>query len=196
MRRTPALLALGAVLALGAAACSSDDEPAATTTTTSPDTTTTTAPDGTTSTTTASTSSTASGPTGCRATELSGELGPSNAGAGQVYTPLVLRNTGATTCTVRGFPGVSLLDADGVQLGEPATREGPEGDTVTLAPGEAASATLHTANEGLGETCTPPSSAMLVFPPDQTEALTFDGTYTACGGFSVRTVVAGESGSG
>ena len=66
-----------------------------------------------------------------------------------------MRNTSTTTCEVRGFPGVSLLDGSGNQIGEPATREGNEGAAVVLKPGESASATLHTTNEGVGPPAPP-----------------------------------------
>ena len=96
---------------------------------------------------------------------------------------------------MRGFPGVSLLDAAGNQLGDPATREGTEGASISLAPGASASATLHTTNEGIGgTTCTPQSERMKVYPPGQTSALVFSATYTACGGFSVTTLVPGDTG--
>ncbi|WP_432742537.1 DUF4232 domain-containing protein [Streptomyces sp. JH002] len=50
-----------------------------------------------------------------------------NAGAGSVmYTP-AFTNTGDSACTLTGFPGVSLLTAEGgEQMGAPALR-GPEG---------------------------------------------------------------------
>jgi ABC-type transport system substrate-binding protein len=194
MRRSLLLPLLAAGLVLGAAACSSDDESSSTTTTTAAETTTTTEASGTTSTGGDTTSTTDAAPTPCTADTLSGELGPPNSGAGQVYNPLVLRNTGTSECVMRGFPGVSLLDAGGSQIGEPATREGSEGASVTLTPGAAASVTLHTANEGLGAPCDPTSAEIRVFPPDQTEALTFSAAYTACGGFTVSTLVAGEDG--
>jgi hypothetical protein len=192
MRRTTALAILPvAAVALLAGACSSDDKAADTTTTS----TTSTKASTTSSTAAGSTSTTKAGTPACSSGELAGELGPSNAGAGQVYNPLVVRNTGTTTCEVHGFPGVSLLDGSGNQIGEPATREGNEGAAVVLKPGESASATLHTTNEGVGPTCSAPAAQIKVFPPNQTQALTFPATYTACGGFSVTTMVAGANGT-
>jgi hypothetical protein len=191
MRRTSALAVLPvAAIALLGSACGSDSKAADTTTTS------TTAAAASTSTTAAgSTSTTKAGTPACDTSQLTGELGPSNAGAGQVYNPLVMRNTSTTTCEVRGFPGVSLLDGSGKQVGEPATREGNEGAAVVLKPGESASATLHTSNEGTGAICTAPAAQIKVFPPNQTKALTFSATYTACGGFSVTTMVAGTNGT-
>jgi hypothetical protein len=185
------LTALAAVLTLAGCSSSSDDSSGDTT---SSSTTSTTTGESTTSS-TASTSTTRSGPPTCTSSQLEAELGPSNAGAGQVYAPLILRNVGSSACQVKGFPGVSLLDSSGVQIGQPATREGAEGTEVLLQPGGAASATLHTTNQGIGPSCDPPSTQIKVFPPDQTEALTATATFTACGGFTVSTLVAGETGT-
>jgi hypothetical protein len=191
MRRTAALVILPAVsaVALLGVACSSDDKAS--------DTTSTATTEATTSTTKASgsTTTTKAGTPACTTSQLEGELGPSDAGAGQVYNPLVVRNTGAAACEVHGFPGVSLVDGSGGQIGEPATRDGSEGAAVVLQPGESASATLHTANEGMGASCTAPAVEIKVFPPSQTQALSFSAAYTACGGFSVTTLVAGANGT-
>jgi hypothetical protein len=190
MRRS-ALVLLVPLAALGLACSSSkDDAGSGTTTTTAAGSTTTTAGGG-----GGSTTTTKAGPTACAASSLSAELGQTNAGAGQVYQPLVLRNTGQAACELRGFPGVSVLDSAGTQIGQPATRDGAEGASVTLQPGGAASATLHTANGPIGGPCDPASASMKVFPPGSTEAVTFAASYTVCGGFTVTTLVAGADGT-
>jgi hypothetical protein len=198
MRRVTAIAVLPVVaLTLVGLSCSSDDTASEDTTTTS------TTPASTTSTTAATTTSTAAGATSstttagtpaCTAGELQGELGPSDAGAGQVYAPVIVRNTGSTTCEVTGFPGVSVLDGSGAQIGAPATRDGAEGGSVLLPPGGVASATLHTTSEGIGGSCEPRSAQMKVYPPNQTAAITFTAAYTVCGGFSVTTMVPGDTG--
>jgi ABC-type transport system substrate-binding protein len=193
MRRSTFLLPAIPLLVLGAA-CSSDSDDSSSTTTSAPATTSSTTATSTT-TTGGGGSSTTAGTPSCSTSELAAELGPSNAGAGQVYQPLILRNTGSSTCVVIGFPGVSLLDGSGVQIGQPATREGNEGSAVVLQPGGVASAMLHTTNEGIGPSCDPTSTQMKVFQPDQTAELTFTAEYTACGGFTVTTLVAGDQGA-
>jgi hypothetical protein len=193
MRRSALLLAPIAVAALALAGCGSSDDDASGDTSTSSSTTSTTRAS--TTTTGAGTGTTAAPTPSCTATQLEGELGPTNAGAGQVYAPLILRNTSSTSCEVRGFPGVSLLDASGTQIGEPATREGAEGGTVLLQPGGVASATLHTTNEGIGGACDPVSTQMKVFPPGQTASIDFSAAYTACGGFTVTSLVPGDTGT-
>jgi len=96
---------------------------------------------------------------------------------------------------MRGFPGVSLLDQNDNQIGQPATREGAEGSVVSLAPNGSASALLHTSN-GIGGsgTCTPRASAIRVYPPDNTEAIMVPSEFVACGGMSISTAVSGISG--
>lgn len=155
--------------------------------------TTTTAAAG--SSTSSSTTSTTTASTHCTTAELRGSLGPADAGAGQIYQPLILTNTSSRSCQLRGFPGVSLLDASSTQLGQPASRSGAEGATLTVAPGASVSAILHTANAGQSaDPCVGPSTSVKVYPPDNTQALTFSAAFTACGGFSTSTLVAGSAG--
>jgi len=190
--RRPALVLISVTVLLALAGCSSsEDDGSAGTTSTS----TTSTSEASTTSSTAGPSTTQAGTPACTTGQLEAELGPSNAGAGQVYAPLVLRNTGSTACEAKGFPGVSLLDASGTQIGQPATREGGEGASVLLEPDAVASANLHTTNEGIGPACDPASARIRVFPPDQTEAITFSATFTACGGFTVSTLVAGDTGN-
>ena len=175
------LVAIAALSILALGCSKSDKASSSSSTTASPTTTSATA-----------SSSTSAAPSTrlCNASALSGRLGPSSAGAGQLYQALTLTNTGATTCDLRGFPGVSLLGADGKQIGQPASREGAEGSTVVLAPGESATSTLHTTTQGIGPSCVTGAS-MLVYPPDNTATLTVSSAFTACGGFSVSTLIAG-----
>ena len=190
MRRVTAIAALPVVaLALVGLSCSSDKKATEDTTSTTSTTAATT-----TSTAAGITTTTKAGTPACTSSELQAELGPSDAGAGQVYAPLILRNTSTKTCEVTGFPGVSVLDGSGTQLGAPATRDGAEGGSVLLQPGGVASATLHTTGEGISGSCEPTSAQMRVFPPNQTEAITFAASYTVCGGFSVTTMVPGDTG--
>lgn len=187
MRLLRLAMITAAVTGLALTGCGSDSTNASSTSSTGPATTTTAASTSSTRATVASIH--------CATNELSASLGVPNAGAGQVYTPLVLTNTGTRTCELRGFPGVSVLDSAGNQIGQPAGREGAEGTTVSIAPGKTASATLHTTNQGVGGgSCSAESAKIKVFPPDDTAALTFPAAYTVCGGFQVSTLVAGSAG--
>jgi hypothetical protein len=104
-------------------------------------------------------------------------IGQGNGAAGTIYYPLELTNLSGRTCSLSGYPGVSVIDRNGHQLGSPAgwgSRAGAR--TVYLAPG----ATAHTImayHDVLVSTepgCDPVSTAALlrVYPPDQ-----FDPTY-------------------
>jgi hypothetical protein len=91
-----------------------------------------------------------------------------------VELPLVFTNTGAQACTLRGFPGVSLVGADGEQLGAAAVRTGSPGASVLLAPGRSARAEVRVtrAQNYPPERCRPADATGLrVYPPDRTQAL-------------------------
>ncbi|GAA2060956.1 MULTISPECIES: DUF4232 domain-containing protein [Streptomyces] len=120
---------------------------------------------------------TGSAGTVCAADALELSVEDPNAGAGSVMYTLVFTNTGDTTCSMTGYPGVSLLTAEGgEQIGAPAVR-GPEGgaaERVELAPGETARAGLRLAraeNYPAPECGPAPAAGLLVYPPDETEAL-------------------------
>ncbi|MFE2944109.1 DUF4232 domain-containing protein [Streptomyces sp. NPDC059255] len=109
----------------------------------------------------------------CTAARLGLSLSAPNPGAGQIYYDLRLINKGPGSCTLRGFPGVSLLAGDGAPIGRPATREGGTLPAVTLAPGAAAHITLHTLNKGIkGSSCWPRPSLLQIYPPDSKDAMT------------------------
>jgi len=188
MRNVTAGLSIAVLLILGAAACSSGSDNAS-----SSKNSTTTA--GSNSTTTVPKTTTTLSSTHCATGQLKGSLGETQSGAGQRYTALVLTNTGSKECDLRGFPGVSLVDASGKQIGQPASREGTEGATVMIQPGGTASATLHTSAAGMGAPCDATSAQLRVYPPDNTESLMIAAAYSACGGFQVTTLVAGSAGN-
>jgi hypothetical protein len=111
--------------------------------------------------------------------------------------PLVLTNTSNRSCTVAGFPGVSLVDAAGAQIEQPAQREpGFPENAVPLAPAASASTVLHTTQEGIAPGgCWPVSAQIKVFPPNELDALVFPGQFKVCGNaFTIRPLVAGTTG--
>lgn len=123
----------------------------------------------------------------CTTSDLSADLTQGDGGgAGSTYPDLVLTNTGSTACTLRGFPGVSLVgDDNGTQLGAPATRdEGAAVVTVTLAPGGSAHSALRITEAGNYDAaqCSPKAAdGLRVYPPDQEEALFVrTSDFTAC----------------
>ena len=209
MRIWPVGFTLAAALAV--TACGGDNSaPAVGTTSTSRATTTvpastTTAPRTTTTakpaTTTSAGATTAPATTApsdrCHTNELQLSTGPPSPGAGQIFVPVILKNVGSRQCAVAGYPGVSLLDASGTQIQQPATREtGFPTSAVRLAPGAAASAAIHTVDAGIAPGgCWPTSTSVKVFPPNELDALTAPLQLRVCGNmFSVRPVVPGSHG--
>jgi hypothetical protein len=86
--------------------------------------------------------------------------------------PLTFTNTGSALCTLQGFPGVSAVIANGVQLGQPATRETVTSTPlVSLEPGQTTQATFTYVSPYIA--CTSPTLALglRVYPPNQTAAL-------------------------
>lgn len=70
-----------------------------------------------------------------------------DAGAGSIDYDVVFTNTGSTSCELRGAPGVSVVDASGNQLGQPAGRQGDDDPpTLTIEPGASVSAALSAVN--------------------------------------------------
>ena len=102
----------------------------------------------------------------------------------------MLTNHGAAPCVIQGYPGVSLLNGGGTQIGTPATRAAGSTAAVLLAPGAAAPATLGTQNEGISPApCWATSTSIKVYPPNQLASLTIPGVITVCGGeFTVTPV--------
>lgn len=130
----------------------------------------------------------------CAASDLTAELGGQDAAAGSLFRYVVLTNKGAAACHLTGYPGLSLLDADGRRIGSPADRDPRDYQPVVLEPGGSASDTLRTANR-MG-TCLPASTALRIYPPGSTESLDFPGQVTVCGDlFTVTPLTAGRTGN-
>ncbi|WP_019708900.1 DUF4232 domain-containing protein [Streptomyces xinghaiensis] len=127
----------------------------------------------------------------CTRGDLGLSLGRVSPGAGNLYAPLVFTNTGSGACTLRGFPGVTLLDGTGDRIGAPAERQGETYPAVVLTSGDSAYAALHTVNEGVSdEPCREPADRVQAYPPGSTWALRADARgFTVCGGvFEVSAV--------
>ena len=102
--------------------------------------------------------------------------GEGGAAAGSTYYPLNLTNTGSSSCSLFGYPGVSWVSGpSGSQIGRPATRNPVlTPATVVLAPGQTAHVTLQVvdAQNYDKSTCQPVTAHWLkIFPPGQFTAL-------------------------
>lgn len=109
------------------------------------------------------------------------------AAAGSRLPYLVVTNTGASGCTLQGWPGVSFVgDGDGAQIGAAADLDRSSTHaTVTLAAGGSAHAPLKiaVAENYPADTCDPTTpDGLRVYPPGETHSLYVATTdYTACG---------------
>ena len=113
------------------------------------------------------------GPQPCPTRSLQVKLGVSQGTAGSVYTTIDFTNISNVTCTLYGYPGVSLQTARPLQqIGKPA-KENPltPRKLVTLQPQTTANALLRIVDAGNypPSTCGPATAHYLqVYPPNQT----------------------------
>ena len=132
----------------------------------------------------------------CSTHVLRATIGGQNAGVGNIYTTLVLRNVGHVACLVQGYPGISLVDRHGRRIGRAARRIAAPTKPIRLKPGGTASTVIHTLNPGVGTSnCLAPSAALRVYPPDQRASLLVPVRLSEClGVLDVRPLVAGSAG--
>ena len=115
----------------------------------------------------------ATGPSPCATSGLNVTLGASSGYAGGVDQTIVFTNTSGATCTLFGYPGVSLVSAPPyTQIGLAGQRSGTTPvKLITLATGATASAVLQVVdalNFGTA-TCSPTKAAFVrIYPPNQT----------------------------
>ncbi|MES9520748.1 DUF4232 domain-containing protein [Streptomyces capoamus] len=138
----------------------------------------------------------------CPTRYLKARPGVSQGTAGSVYQVIDFTNIGQTTCTLYGYPGVSLAGGSPVhQIGPAATRNttAPRA-LVTLAPGATGNALLRITDAGNypTEQCDPTAAQYLqVYPPGQTTPIYVAYTSTACAGtVGLLSVSALQPGSG
>ena len=133
---------------------------------------------------------------GCRTAQLRASLGGQNAGAGSIYTTIVLRNSSRQTCTVAGYPGISLVDGGHRQIGRPAQWDAGMIQSIVLRPGAVASTTVRSLNPGTGTSdCLPPSVALRIYPPNARTALLVPVRLSEClGTLNVKPLVPGANG--
>jgi hypothetical protein len=120
---------------------------------------------------------------------------PTLVGLGHSEIDFEISNIGRTTCSFRGYPGISALDSHGNQVGLPATHGGGR-VTVTLAPGGTSHVILSIADAHL--VCSHPrhASELKVFPPGQFHAQIVRFASLGCPGKSVMAVDSVRPGAG
>ena len=144
------------------------------------------------------------GPASCPTRSLGLKLGLSQGAAGSTYQVLDFTNISNVSCTLYGYPGVSLGNGHPVtQVGLAAAENPtPPRKLVTLAPGQVANALLRVVDalNFPASKCGPVTTKWLqVYPPNQTTPVYLSYTTTACSKpvrtLSVNVVQPGSGGS-
>lgn len=113
-----------------------------------------------------------------------------NGTAGAIYYPVEFTNISHRTCTLYGYPGVSAISAKGKQIGPAARRASATPHTVTLKPGQTASAALGVLPTGFLSGChTRAADGLKVYPPNETGKQTVGSfSFKACANKGVLTI--------
>jgi len=143
------------------------------------------------------------GPAGCATRDLQAKAGVAQGAAGSVYQVIDFTNISKATCTLYGYPGVSLAAGTPVtQVGMAASRSTVAGPaTVTLAPGATGNALLRiTQALNYPQTkCSPKKTTYLqIYPPNQTTPIYLAYASTGCSSTSVNLLTIGvvQAGAG
>jgi Protein of unknown function (DUF4232) len=144
------------------------------------------------------------GPAPCPTRSLGLKLGLSQGAAGSVYQVLDFSNISNVSCTLYGYPGVSLAGGNPIAQVGPAASEmpTPPRKLVTLAPGQVANALLRIVDalNYPASKCGPVATKFLqIYPPNQTTPVYLSYKTTACSKavriLSVSVVQRGSGGS-
>ncbi|MBT1003517.1 DUF4232 domain-containing protein [Paenarthrobacter sp. DKR-5] len=132
----------------------------------------------------------------CAASMLKGSLDATGGGAaGSVYMKLIVTNTSGAACTIKGFPGVSLVAKDHTtQLGAAAVRDNSTtAVAVKLAPGAKSFAVLRYTNaQNYGTRCQQvQADAFRVYPPSATDKLFVTSPQIACSNTDINLLTIG-----
>jgi len=142
------------------------------------------------------------GPAPCATSSLNVTLGASSGYAGGVDQTIVFTNTSGATCTLYGYPGVSLVSAPPyTQIGLAAKRDSTVPvRQITLATGASANAMLQIVDAlNFGPaTCSPTKAAFLrIYPPNQTAPVYLANASQTCAQpVQTLSVTAVQAGSG
>ena len=117
----------------------------------------------------------------CDSSALTGQVDPTDAGAGNRYGKFVVTNSSTAPCTLNGYSGFQLENASGAVPTKLERKADPGPAALTLAPGGKASANLHwgvvpSGNEPVEGPCQPEPSKAAAIPPDETVPLSVPWT--------------------
>lgn len=125
----------------------------------------------------------------CTSDRLAVTVGNSEGAAGSTIVPIVFTNKSSGTCSIQGFPGVSLANSGG-PIGAPAIRHSSRSsEIIALAPGAKAIARLKVADAQNypSSTCQPDTATFLqVYPPNLTQASDVPFQGSGCRSKSVK----------
>lgn len=176
-----------ACVAAAAGCSSSSSQPTAPTITATVTTTAPAAPGSASSSTPASSlSPAATGASACPTSSLQVKQGVGQGYAGGVYQVIDFTNTSGSTCTLYGYPGVSLVSGPPyTQIGLAAKRTATSAPVkqITLAPGATANALLQIVDalNYPSASCGPTKAAALkIYPPNQTVPVYLPSTSNGC----------------
>jgi hypothetical protein len=135
--------------------------------------------------------------------DLQVKAGTAQGAAGSLYQSIDFTNASSASCTLYGYPGVSLAaGSSAAQVGAAAARSTTAAATVvTLAPGQTANALLRIV-QALNypqATCSPTATTYLrIYPPDETHAVLLPFKSTGCTSDSVKLLTIGvvQAGAG
>jgi hypothetical protein len=183
-RRMLAAAVLGCVVA-SAAACGSSASPAATATKTVTVTPSASASSSPASPGAVQSSGSPPAAAACATRDLQVKAGASQGAAGSTFITLDFTNIGTATCTLFGYPGVSLAGGKPVgRIGRAAAQShASPRQLVTLAPGAVANAQLRVVNAASypPSRCRPVRTNFLqIYPPNQTTPVYIGYRATAC----------------
>jgi Protein of unknown function (DUF4232) len=131
----------------------------------------------------------------CKSAGLTATMDSAGGGAaGSVYMQLILTNSGAEPCVLKGYPGVSLTaNANGDPIGAAATRDDATPVTdVLLAPGKAGTAALRYTQAGNYPDCTrTPAAGFRIYPPEDTSSVFVADPRDACSNTGIDLLTVG-----
>jgi hypothetical protein len=124
-------------------------------------------------------------PPACPTSSLQVKPGIGQGYAGGTYEVIDFTNTSSASCTLYGYPGVSLVSGPPyAQIGLAAKRSATSPvKLITLAPGATANALLQIVdalNFPTSSCCPTPAAALRIYPPNQTAPVYVPSTAQGC----------------
>ena len=135
----------------------------------------------------------------CVSTQLAVALGHGGVAMGHIGQVVSFENVSTKTCTLKGYPGVEMLDAAGHPIRTEVT-DGPSYTVaslperaVTLTPGSKASFDLgYSDATGYGTAVCPTSAQVKITPPNASQPITVSWRIQPYGGSTIAQLQCGQ----